>query len=346
MNNWREKIKRPLRRLTVGLPLSLIKRSFSGVPIGFFYHIISDAYVPHVSNIFSYRGINKFEEDVVFLKRNFDLLSYGELVAHLIDKKPFPKRPAFVSFDDGLREVFDYARPVLKKHNIPCVFFLTTDFLDNKEMFFRHKASLCLDRLKNCSQKTLVEVFNIIKQRISVTVKSKDKAKAILRGCDFGHPTVIDAIGRALGIDFADYLRSVKPYMTSDEIKVMLSEGFEIGSHGRNHNPLDRVPHKELAREIYESSLFLDKRFGVDKVGFSFPFSAKGIDLDWLKNIQSVNRSIGLFFGSDGIGLQKGPLIDRISCDFSSVRDAQETSMGSILKLYSMKYYLSGRAKQ
>ena len=339
-DKWRRTIKEVLQRLLTPVPLELIKKRFKYIPVGIVYHIVSDEHVPHISNIFSYRNVEKFEEDIVFLKNNFTLLSYKELVSHIVDGKPFPEFPAFISFDDGLRESFTCARPILKKHNVPCIFFVTTDFLDNKKMFFRHKISLCIDRLKDCPQEALDKVINTIKQRLKITVKSRHEAEITLRLCGLNCFEIADEVGEALNIDFSDYARLVKPYMTSQEISIMLSEGFNIGSHGKTHNFLGKASYEGLVKEIKESSDFLNRKFGINKMGFSFPFSARGIDHNWLRSILTTSKYIELFFGSEGVGLEEDYIVNRIGCDFSSTKDAKKVGISNLIKLYLIRHQL------
>ena len=54
-----------------------------------------------------------------------------------------------LTFDDGHLEMFEVVAPILSKRGISATFFLNTGFLDNKDMFFRHKASLLIGHLKS-----------------------------------------------------------------------------------------------------------------------------------------------------------------------------------------------------
>jgi len=63
---------------------------------------------------------------LVCLKQRYSLISYQQLVEHVETKKPLPPRAVMLSFDDGLAESYTVARPLLLKHGIPCIFFLST----------------------------------------------------------------------------------------------------------------------------------------------------------------------------------------------------------------------------
>jgi len=82
-----------------------------------FYHIISDNPPAHIKYLYPVRSIKQFEKDLVFLQKHFTV-------------SDFPVKgnnPQFVlSFDDGLSEVYDIIAPILKKRNIPAIFFVNT----------------------------------------------------------------------------------------------------------------------------------------------------------------------------------------------------------------------------
>src|SRR5690349_15511327 len=56
-----------------------------------------------------------FEQQVELLTRRFTLLGVEDLRLHFNEKKPLPKNPAVITFDDGYRECHDIALPILKR---------------------------------------------------------------------------------------------------------------------------------------------------------------------------------------------------------------------------------------
>ena len=60
-------------------------------------------------------------------------------------------------------------------------------------------------------------------------------------------------------------------YMGWSELKRLLADGFEIGSHGMNHVPLTRLSAGELEDELGRSKKILEDRLGIGILGFSVP---------------------------------------------------------------------------
>ena len=95
--------------------------------------------------------------------QNFEPLSLQELYEIMLGKREL-HTPAFhLTFDDGLREVFDIAAPILKQKGIPATIFLNSGFVDNRSLFFRYKVSVLLELLQsqNLTDRQLTELKKI-----------------------------------------------------------------------------------------------------------------------------------------------------------------------------------------
>lgn len=76
-----------------------------------------------------------FEEQMVFLKNNFNILDLSNL-DNIKDNK---KVNIIITFDDGYENNYNFAFPILKKYSIPATIFIVSDFvLKNKLEDPRH----------------------------------------------------------------------------------------------------------------------------------------------------------------------------------------------------------------
>lgn len=62
-----------------------------------------------------------------------------------------------------------------------------------------------------------------------------------------------------------------KEHMDWAQLKEIIQEGFEIGSHGFRHIPLSNLTHHELWKELQKSKMILEDRLGVAVKSFSVP---------------------------------------------------------------------------
>jgi len=59
--------------------------------------------------------------------------------------------------------------------------------------------------------------------------------------------------------------------MNWSQLKSLIAEGFEIGSHGLKHQPLSNITHHELWKELHKSKSILEDKLGVKITSFSVP---------------------------------------------------------------------------
>ena len=79
-----------------------------------------------------------FERELEYLNQHYHVISLDELVRALRDGfKTLPekhgRRFVVVTFDDGYKDNYDFAFPLLKKYSIPATFYISTGFIENSE---------------------------------------------------------------------------------------------------------------------------------------------------------------------------------------------------------------------
>lgn len=82
-----------------------------------------------------------------YKSQGYHFISIDEAANHIQNASPLFCRSKFlvVTFDDGYQDNLTMALPILKKHNIPFVVYITTDFIDNhNEMWWYPNQHLAL----------------------------------------------------------------------------------------------------------------------------------------------------------------------------------------------------------
>ncbi|MGV2336619.1 MAG UNVERIFIED_CONTAM: polysaccharide deacetylase family protein [Planctomycetaceae bacterium] len=106
----------------------------------------------HASDFFrgeySVKSPHQFEHELQALLERFEPLSLADLLQSASGRGPQLRKPGlFLSFDDGYRELFDFAAPVLKRLGMPATVFVTTGLLNNQQWLFEDEIGLLLRRL-------------------------------------------------------------------------------------------------------------------------------------------------------------------------------------------------------
>jgi peptidoglycan/xylan/chitin deacetylase (PgdA/CDA1 family) len=62
----------------------------------------------------------------------YTAISLYDLLAHLTQGAPLPDKPVILTFDDGYRDNFEHALPLLQERGMAATFFVVTDFIDEQ----------------------------------------------------------------------------------------------------------------------------------------------------------------------------------------------------------------------
>ncbi|MCK5768708.1 MAG: polysaccharide deacetylase family protein, partial [Candidatus Atribacteria bacterium] len=126
-------------------------------------HIIVFAYhrvYPGKDNLFVKNVCpEEFEKQVKYLKENFKIYSLEKLINLLSTPKidnPIKENIAVITFDDGYKDNYIYAYPILKKYQVPATIFLISGFIGKDELFWWDKIGYIISN----SQKRSINIPN------------------------------------------------------------------------------------------------------------------------------------------------------------------------------------------
>ena len=327
--NAKEIVKRIIKPIPLSVYRFLVKKEL----MGFVYHTVSAESLYHVKHILPYKSPEMFESDLRHLKKNCNLISSSQLVEYQSLKAEVVPNSIILTFDDGYSECFSVARPLLLKHEIPCVFFITTDFIDNKKMYYRNKISLCIEKISTSANPEISGFFSDINGAFGLSINTPESFLQWIKTLNHSSEDIIDETCFLLGINIKQYLITHKPYLSSEEIKLLSADGFTIGAHSKTHRKLYLLSsEEEIEEEIVSSCKEIMDLTGEDCVPFAFPVSREDIDHDFLKNLISKYPFIDLFYDSGGLKKEKDLIINRVPVDDPSSSTEGKSNIPEILR--------------
>lgn len=141
------------RLLTIGLYRALIRSKLIkrklGIPI-LMYHSISEDFEPVAHPYYqTSTSPNTFRKHMAFLYQNgYTVLPLREAV-DLLQKGQVPDgRPVVLTFDDGFRDFYWDALPILQEYGFPSVVFLPTAFIDDPQSKFKGRSCLSWEEVR------------------------------------------------------------------------------------------------------------------------------------------------------------------------------------------------------
>lgn len=239
------------------------------------YHFVGDQPCAHVRHLYPWRTTQTFEAELDYLLEQFEFLSLDDLFSCVLKGRRPPRRALFLSFDDGFREMSEVVGPICKRKGVPATFFLTTDFLDNRKLGFRHKASVLVDHLSRFSEDCVHQILEELSLRHNLE-HSRD-ANGFLLSVRYNESRILDEVAQMTGLDFEMYLNSQRPYLSSDQVRQLTRDGFAIGAHSLDHPRYSEVPLDEQLRQTQGSVEFLEANFDIRVRAFAFPFVSDGV---------------------------------------------------------------------
>ncbi|TSC63103.1 MAG: polysaccharide deacetylase [Parcubacteria group bacterium Gr01-1014_48] len=109
------------------------------------YHYIGneDTYAQGIYPV----SIERLERQIKALQSVFTFVGQREMLAVLSGEKFLPKYAAIMTFDDGFRGQYDLALPLLRKHGIPAIFFVSGLPYEERRVLSVHKIHWCRAQL-------------------------------------------------------------------------------------------------------------------------------------------------------------------------------------------------------
>ncbi len=315
------------------LPFSVYKNVDKRPLIGAYYHLVKNESCPYISPIFSYKNHQQFEQDLQEIKKYYRPITYSEYLEGTPSTKT--KKNIILSFDDGYRELLTEVLPLLKKHSIPALFFITTSLIDNKAIMFRNLIALIITKIESSENHAFSKHQAKLEEVNQRTFSHLNEYIAFLKSV-YTDKDLITANAKILQIDTKQFLDQEKPYLTTEELKTLYHHPLiQLGAHSVNHYNLGRLENKELViSEIVDSAQTLKSLTGQEYVPFAFPFTSEGVDHSILEQISQNHQWIKGFFGGFNYDLQDKIIIKRYGLDHPQLSFKQKVKHEAIHELY------------
>jgi peptidoglycan/xylan/chitin deacetylase (PgdA/CDA1 family) len=179
-----------------------------------------------------------------------------------------------LTFDDGWRDNFDYAFPILRRHNCPATIFLVSRMIGTMDEFWPNRLARILTHLPD-GARLPGALGNLLAQSIERARKSgrwslEELDHAIGLAKQLPEEQISEALQEAVAGTPGERTRST---LDEKEARVMAASGLiRFGSHTRTHYRLrGDIPADVLEGEIGGSSLDISTSLGHPVNLFCYP---------------------------------------------------------------------------
>ncbi|WKB53897.1 polysaccharide deacetylase family protein [Eleftheria terrae] len=179
------------------------------------------------------------------LSQAFTVLPLEE-AADRLQAGTLPPRAACITFDDGYRDNYDIALPLLKQFGLTATFFVATGFVDGGRMF-NDTVIECVRRLQG--RPLQLGSIGLGLRHADGTAARLRLADEIVQKIKYMGLTAREAFCAELQAQVGEPLPD-DLMMTSSQVRDMARQGMTIGGHTRDHPILARLDRAEAAHEI------------------------------------------------------------------------------------------------
>ena len=235
---------------TTAWPTPVVRAGFSArVPILMYHYLSSPPFDADKYRVDLSVLPSEFDKQLRYLKENgYTTISLNDLALALAGRLELPEKPIILTFDDGYRDNYENAFPILKAHEMKATFFIITDLQD-----IEHPAYMTW---------AMVEEMAAAGMNIEIHTKShpnlQDRSDAYMEE-EVGVAQEIIAFHTGVVPYFLTYPGGTYDEKTVEQVEALGLWGALTTSHGYTHTFEDRYEMKRVRiRNTTDIDFFAD----------------------------------------------------------------------------------------
>jgi peptidoglycan/xylan/chitin deacetylase (PgdA/CDA1 family) len=283
-------VRRALKRLAVGLaspfaPLSWRLRRTPSLLVLTYHRVLPPE---HADRATEQPGMHVSPATLAMhlrvLKGQFEMVRLGDWVQRAQEGAALPRRACALTFDDGWRDNFDYAFPVLKAAAVPATMYLLSDLVGTTRTFWPNRLARLLgsdpgaegrEGWPDWLRSLLVRLSGPAALTTPLPLVQIDAAISECKTLQTDD-VMLDLLDRLESVPVVQNGGAVRDLMNWEEVRSIAGSGLvDFGSHTRRHIRLDLRASDEVMRsEILNSRQELERQLNRPITSFCYPSGA------------------------------------------------------------------------
>jgi len=245
------------------LRFPFVRSARSGTYQILLFHRVNDDQEPYFTGV----PVETFRSQAGMLARYWNVLPLRELV-DLAARGALPRRAVAITFDDGYRDNYQFAYPVLSELRLPATIFLATGSIETGRPLWH-------DRIFDAFRRTRARHLAV--GALDLPMDSPDRKlralHALLNELRARTPGEREAVVRAAlaALDLEENPALGDRMLTWAQAREMRAGGVDFGAHSVTHPILTRMPLEEAMGEILTSRRDVQEHVGAPVELFAYP---------------------------------------------------------------------------
>lgn len=227
------------------------------------YHRVNDSGHPYFGGM----PTELFREQMQVLRDGFSVHFLHELVEGAA-RGDIPANAVAITFDDGYRDNYTNAYPILRELSLPATIFLVTDAIDGDRLIWH-------DRVFDAFHRTRAERARFDGTELLLGDRG-ERRRALARVLSVVRRSSPEAREELIGGLLSELGVTTEPEdgwnkLSWDQVREMNGNGIRFGSHTLDHPILSRVSEEEARRQIRDSKARIEEELGAAVTEFAYP---------------------------------------------------------------------------
>lgn len=211
---------------------------------------------------------------------HYSLVSMSRAADWLMHRARLPENALAITVDDGYRDFYQVAYPVLREYGIPATVYLVSDFVDRSGWLWVDQVEY--EFLHGQARSFRMELPGQPPQsfELSTPETRKAAARAVTEAAknlsNAERVRLLETLPEQLGVRLPEEAPAEYEALRWDEVREMAAAGIDFGAHTRTHPILSRLAgERELAAEIGGSKRQIEQQLGRAVEHFCYPNGAR-----------------------------------------------------------------------
>lgn len=285
------------------------------------FHDVSDEVSEFTQGLGVTLSVDQFEAVIKFACQYYTPIS---LQGYLEGRRrgDLPQRPVLVTFDDAYASVALNAAPILHKHKVPAVFFVTASLIGNENLGLDNLMCYVANTAGMGALRSVAHESDSNKQRKFDSLEQIfDDLLPAMRQDQIARFRA--ALTSSAGISLAELARHAKLYVSPEQLRTLAESGFEIGSHTFSHVFCRSLVDTDFEKEIATNKARLEAASNSRVRAFSVPYGSP-VDLtsELASNLRDSKHEV-VFLARDRSNARQTDLyqLNRVSMHAGSDED-------------------------
>jgi len=206
----------------------------------------------------------QFRNHMKWISGVFNVIPLSEAVDQL-KNGTLKRRSLAITFDDGYKSNISEVLPTLREFGFHATFFCTSAWLEGGQMW----NDKVIESIRRWPDNTInIEELNLVELPVSNYEEKKAAIESILSKLKYQKPEKREKISDALASQVSELPQLM---MKPEHLKLLHTQGMEIGGHTHSHPILAYLDKESLKKELTTNKQLLENIIGKPIKLFAFP---------------------------------------------------------------------------